>query len=96
LERNKDVCKSLIPAVYHFEILEQDASLFRVETQYDLAKRLMGVFVVDNKQNTGKGEREYNLKVVLKDENKILNTFPVTLNIVKKHCGKRFTNAIRM
>lgn len=34
-ERNKDVRKSPFPGGYHFEILKQDKSLFKIINQFD-------------------------------------------------------------
>lgn len=46
LERNKDVLTNPIPAGYHFEILKQEDGMFKLETRYDLSKRIMGVLTV--------------------------------------------------
>lgn len=53
LERNKDVHTMPVPEGYHFEILRQpEEALFRIETRYDLSKRMMGVLAVDKGKST--------------------------------------------
>ena len=84
LERNKDVLTSPIPKGYKFEIIEQDEKeLFRIETRYDLSNRIMGVLVVDKKKNTGSEPSSSILTIALKDGNKQIKKFKITVRIVK-------------
>lgn len=85
LERNKDVLTRPIPAGYRFEIVKQPAdNLFRIATQYDLSKRIMGVLAVDKGKTTGSNPASYRLTVALKDGNKQIEKFDVTVKIAKK------------
>lgn len=84
LERNKDVLTSPIPKGYKFEIVSQPAdALFRVETRYDLSRRIMGVLVVDEKKNTGSIASSYPMTLALKDENRQIEKFDITVHIAK-------------
>ena len=82
LERNKDVRQSPVPAGYHFEIVDQEKKLFRIETRYDLSKRIMGVFMVDGGQNTGHIPVAYQIIVALKNDDQVLKKLKLSINIV--------------
>lgn len=82
LERNKDVLTSPIPAGYKFEIVDQPANaLFRIETRYDLSHRIMGVLIVDKMKNTGSEATSYNMTIALKNDNKLIEKFDITVHI---------------
>lgn len=84
LERNKDVLTSPIPKGYKFEIVTQPTdALFKIETRYDLSQRIMGVLSVDKKKNTGSKVSSYPMTIALKDGNKVIEKFDITVNIVK-------------
>lgn len=84
LERNKDVLTSPIPKGYTFEIVTQPTDkLFKLETRYDLSNRIMGVLVVDKKKNSGSKPSSYPMTIVLKDGNKQIKKFGITIQIVK-------------
>lgn len=84
LERNKDVLTRPIPEGYRFEIVKQpEDKLFRIDTQYDLSKRIMGVLVVNEGKTTGSQPSSYHLVVALKDGNKQIEKFNVPVQIVK-------------
>lgn len=84
LERNKDVLTNPIPAGYHFEILTQTNGLFNLETRYDLSKRIMGVLTVAKGKNTGSMPANHCLTIALKDGDKQLKKFNITVKVVKK------------
>lgn len=85
LERNKDVHTMPVPEGYHFEILRQpEEALFRIETRYDLSKRMMGVLEVDKGKSTPSTPRNYRMIVALKDGNRQLEKFNVNVRIVKQ------------
>lgn len=87
LERNKDVLTNPIPKSYQFAIVSQKDNLFTITTQFDPAGRIMGI--LSTKQKVGDnflGNQQ--LTVVLKDGNKQLNTFPVTIKVVKETLWK--------
>lgn len=85
LERNKDVLTRPIPQSYCFEILEQDKpGLFRLDTRYDLSKRIMGVFSVANGKQTEAEKAVHRLVVALKDGERQLNKFKVTIRVTKE------------
>lgn len=85
LERNKDVLTSPIPEGYKFEITRQGKNeLFVIETRYDLSKRIMGVLMVDKNKNTGSQPASYPITIALKDGNQVIETFDITIHIVKK------------
>ena len=96
LERNKDVHTSPIPEGYHFEILEQDEdALFRLDTRYDLSKRIMGVFSVDKGKNTGLQKKSHILVVALNDGKRQIKKFKVNIRVVEETLwsllNKRYT-----
>lgn len=95
LERNKDVLTSPIPAGYHFEILKQEDGMFKLETRYDLSKRIMGVLTVAQGQNTGSTPSNHRLTIALKDGDKQLKKFNINVKVVKETLwslfNKRYT-----
>lgn len=84
LERNKDILTCPVPSGYHFEILEQEDGLFCLETRYDLSKRIMGVLTVAKGKNTGSIPSNHRLALVLKDGDKQLKKFNITVKVVKE------------
>ena len=85
LERNKDVHTMPVPEGYHFEILRQpEEALFRIETRYDLSKRMMGVLAVDKGKSTPSAPRNYRMIVALKDGDRQLEKFDVNVRIVRQ------------
>ena len=85
LERNKDVLMCPIPEGYHFEILEQDENeLFKLDTRYDLSKRIMGVLTVAEGKKIDNQPASHHMTVALKDGNKLLNKFKINVRVVKK------------
>ena len=85
LESNKEAPSRKIPAEYRFEILRQDdRPLFRVETQFDAYGRIMGVFRVDEGENTGLQEKTCRMEVALKSGSRTLQTFPVAIHITRQ------------
>lgn len=84
LERNKDVLTNPIPAGYHFEILKQENEMFKLETRYDLSKRIMGVLTVAQGQNTGSTPSNHRLTIALKDGDKQLKKFNINVKVVKE------------
>lgn len=85
LERNKDVRTEPIPEGYHFEILRQpEEDLFRIDTRYDLSKRIMGVLIVDEGKSVPSEPGKYRMTVALKDGNRQLEKFNVNVRIVKQ------------
>ena len=95
LERNKDVLTNPIPAGYHFEILKQENEMFKLETRYDLSKRIMGVLTVAQGQNTGSTPSNHRLTIALKDGDKQLKKFNINVKVVKETLwslfNKRYT-----
>ena len=96
LERNKDVHTCPIPEGYHFEILEQDDdALFKLETRYDLSKRIMGVFTVAEGKNTGPEKSSHLMQVALKDGDHTIKKFKVNIRVTKQTLwdllNKRYT-----
>ena len=95
LERNKDVLTNPIPAGYHFEILKQEDGMFKLETRYDLSKRIMGVLTVAQGQNTGSTPSNHRLTIALKDGDKQLKKFNINIKVVKETLwslfNKRYT-----
>lgn len=84
LERNKDVLTSPIPKGYKFEIVSQPAeALFKIDTRYDLSQRIMGVLSVDKNKKTGPKATSYSMTIALKDGNRQIEKFDITVNIVK-------------
>lgn len=84
LERNKDVLTTPIPKGYKFEIIEQDEKgLFSIETRYDLSNRVMGVLVVGKNKKTGSEASTSRISIALKDGNKQIKKFKITVRIVK-------------
>ena len=84
LERNKDVLTSPIPKGYRFEIVSQPAeALFKIDTRYDLSQRIMGVLSVDKNKKTGPKATSYSMTIALKDGNRQIEKFDITVNIVK-------------
>ncbi|WP_262482807.1 polysaccharide lyase family 8 super-sandwich domain-containing protein [Bacteroides gallinarum] len=93
LERNKDVSTRPIPESYRFEILEQDAAnLFTLETRYDLSKRIMGVFTVAEGKKTEAEKASHRLVVALKDGDRQLRKFKVTIRVAKEPLLKTLYN----
>lgn len=91
LERNKDVIAHPIPEGYRFEIIKQpEETLFRIDTRYDLSKRIMGVFTVNKGKNTGDKPGSYPITIILKDGDKQLEKFNVNIHIVKKTLWSTF------
>jgi chondroitin AC lyase len=85
LERNKDVETSPIPAGYRFEILRQPKEkLFRIDTRYDLSKRIMGVLTVNKGKDTGSQPQAYPMTIALNDGKKQLEKFDITIYITPK------------
>ena len=82
IERNKDVIFNKIPTSYHFEIIKQENDLFGIKTTFDKKGRIKGSLFVKEKKNTGKKEKSYILSVALKDNNKVINEFDITINIL--------------
>ena len=84
LERNKDVLTSPIPQGYKFEILEQpEDAVFRLETRYDPSNRIMGVLVVDKNKKTSSEPSSSRITIALKDGNKQIQKFKITVRVVK-------------
>lgn len=84
LERNKDVLTSPIPKGYKFEIVTQPAeALFKIETRYDLSQRIMGILSVDKKKKTGPKAISYPMTIALKDGNREIEKFDITVHIAK-------------
>ena len=84
LERNKDVLTSPIPKGYKFEIVSQPTeALFKIDTRYDLSQRIMGVLSVDKNKKTGPKATSYSMTIALKDGNRQIEKFDITVNIVK-------------
>lgn len=91
LERNKDVLTRPIPEGYRFEIVKQDeAALFTLETRYDLSKRIMGVLTVAKGKNTGDQRSNHRLTISLKDGDKQLKKFNITVRVVKETLWSTF------
>ena len=88
LERNKDVLSRPIPEGYHFEILKGEG-LFTLETQYDLSKRLMGVFKVAKGKNTGETPSIHRLTIALKDGNRVLQKTNIKIHVAKETLLKK-------
>lgn len=85
LERNKDVRTCPIPKEYRFEIIKQtEDGLFNIATKYDPSKRIMGVLTVGEGKTTGSQPASYRLTVALKDGNKVIEKFNLTVRVVKK------------
>lgn len=85
LERNKDVHKTPVPESYYFKILQNaDNNLFRIETQYDLSKRIMGVIYVNDNRKISSLPLDYKLTVALMDNQKIINQFDVKIHATDK------------
>ncbi|ACU05039.1 polysaccharide lyase family 8 super-sandwich domain-containing protein [Pedobacter heparinus] len=87
LERNKDVLKRPVPKTYQFAITSQKNNLFSIETRFDPVGRIMGV--LSTKQKLGEnllGNQQ--LTIVLKDGSKQLNSFPITIKVVKETLWK--------
>lgn len=85
LERNKDVHTMPVPEGYHFEILRQpEEALFRIETRYDLSKRMMGVLEVDKGKSTPSAPRNYRMIIALKDGDRQVEKFDVNVRIVRQ------------
>ena len=85
LERNKDVHTMPVPEGYHFEILRQpEEALFRIETRYDLSKRMMGVLAVDKGKSTPSAPRNYRMIIALKDGDRQVEKFDVNVRIVRQ------------
>jgi len=83
LERNKDVLTKPIPKSYQFAIASQKDNLFTINTRFDPAGRIMGI--LSTKQNLdGKFLGDQQLTVVLKDGTNQLNSFSVTVKVVKE------------
>jgi len=83
LERNKDVLTNPIPKTYSFSITMQNNNLFRLETRFDPQGRLMGVLLANTKLDD-KSLGKHQLTVVLKDGTRTLNTFSITIKVVKE------------
>ena len=84
LERNKDVLTSPIPKGYKFEIVTQPAeALFKIETRYDLSQRIMGILSVDKKKKTGPKAISYPMTIALKNGNREIEKFDITVHIAK-------------
>ena len=84
LERNKDVRQSPVPAGYHFEIVDQEKKLFRIETRFDPSNRIMGVFMVDSGQHTGSIPVSYQVTVALKNKDQVLKKSKLRIHIVEQ------------
>lgn len=82
LERNKDAFTSPIPSDYRFEIVDQSDDIFRIETRFEDNGRIKGVFILNKKSDSR--ERDVNLEIALKSNDKVLNRFDVTIKIVDK------------
>lgn len=83
LERNKDVLTNPIPKTYKFSIVKQQGNLFSLQTRFDATGRIMGVLTV-NKNLDEKSLGDYHLQIALKDGAKQLNSFPITVKVVKQ------------
>ncbi len=90
IERNKDVIFNKIPTSYHFEIIKQENDLFGIKTTFDKKGRIKGSLFVKEKKNTGKKEKSYILSVALKDNNKVINEFDITINILNNTLWELF------
>lgn len=85
LERNKDVHKTPVPESYYFKILQNtDDNLFRIETVYDLSKRIMGVMYVNENRIISPVPLDYSLTVALMDNQKVINKFDVKIHATDK------------
>lgn len=82
IERNKDVMYSKIPTSYRFEIIKQENDLFGIKTIFDKKGRIKGALFVNKKNNTGEKETSHILSIALKDNNRIINEFNITINIL--------------
>ncbi|PTS92407.1 silent information regulator protein Sir2 [Pedobacter sp. HMWF019] len=83
LERNKDVLSKPIPKSYQFAIADQKGDLFAMSTKFDPAGRIMGIITTKQKLDE-KMLGNQQLTVVLKDGAQQLNSFPVTVKVVKQ------------
>ncbi|KDN55670.1 polysaccharide lyase family 8 super-sandwich domain-containing protein [Flavobacterium seoulense] len=91
LERNKDVLTNPIPKSYQFAIVSQKDNLFDIKTLFDPAGRIMGILSAKQKLNANfLGNQK--LTVVLKDDNKQLNSFTITVKVVKETLLKTLYN----
>lgn len=85
LERNKDVLTRPIPTDYRFDIVKQGENpLFDLETRFDSAGRIMGIFTVKEGADTGERPSVQRLTVALKQGNRTLQKFPVKIHVVKQ------------
>lgn len=84
LERNKDVRTNPIPATYHFEIISQQENIFKVETRFDVSKRITGVLAVDENASVSLSPKNYPLTIALKDGKKEINRFDIQIKAVEK------------
>ena len=91
LERNKDVRTRPIPEGYRFEIVKQpEGELFSIDTKYDPSKRIMGVLSVAKGKSTGSQPATHRLVVALKDGNKLIEKFNITVRVVRKTLWSTF------
>lgn len=85
LERNKDVRLTPIPTGYHFELTKQPHdNPYRIETRYDLSRRIMGILIVNKGKTTDSQEAVHRLTVVLKDGHAALDTCNLTVKVVNR------------
>ena len=87
LERNKDVLAKPIPRSYKFVITNQKNNLFAINTVFDPAGRVMGVLTT-NQPLGEKSIGNQQLTIVLKEGTKQLNSFPITIKVVKETLWK--------
>jgi chondroitin AC lyase len=83
LERNKDVLTKPIPKNYQFTIVNQKNNLFTISTKFDPAGRIIGILTTNQKLDENFiGDQQ--VTIVLKEGSKQLNSFQVTVKVVKQ------------
>lgn len=90
IERNKDVAFDKIPSTYHYEILDQKGQLFGIKTIFEASGRIIGRLYVNEGQDTGARKCRQHLTLALKDKDRIINRFDITVNIVDKTLWETF------
>ncbi len=84
LKRNKDIGNNPIPKDYHFVIDHSDTDIFNIETAFDNKGRIFGVLKVAPGKNTKNSPSLHNLRVLLKQESKVLSSVDIVIHVVKK------------
>ncbi len=88
LERNKDVATKPIPKEYSFAIVEQSDNIFKMETERDLAGRIMGRLVVAKSSPLLKKQGEIALTIALKSGKSIIAQQDIRVMVEKETLWK--------